>query len=222
MREDLKSYGYSFAPKSTQKHCTVENSACNSFLITWVICIRKLLDKLDFGLECCRVCCIYAEPNILVIQVQDERHWNRKHFEGLSHRTVHLYDIIKTLEQASDTSLVYWSLFWSSSFVLIRNERKQSCLKMIKMEDLQRPWRVESIGCVCGRIGEECSDSKGTDTAAPAKGRSPRIQSQHFGTAGIKTLKGRDNKTFEGWTAVSTSLKRVNLRRRETFQRHAM
>ena len=161
MREDLKSYGYSFAPKSTQKHCTlfeqitchttfkqmkekliwndiwfdvltqrhtlsrkssqnnrkichinaVANSACNSFLITWVICIRKLLDKLDIGLECCGVCCIYAEPNILFIQVQDERHWNRKHFEGLSHRTVHLYDIIKTLEQASDTSLVYWSLF---------------------------------------------------------------------------------------------------------------
>lgn len=72
---------------------TVANSACNSFLITWVRCIWKLLDKLDFGLECCRVCCIYTEPNILFIQVQDKRHWNRKYLEGLSHRTVHLYDI---------------------------------------------------------------------------------------------------------------------------------
>ena len=114
-------------------------------------------------------------------------------------------------------------LFWSFLVLfLIRNERKQSCLKMMQMKDLRKPWRVKSIGCVCGRIGEECSDSKGTDRAAAAKGRSPRIQSQHFG---IKTLKGRDDKTFEGCisqTAVSTSLERVNQRRRETFQRDAI
>ena len=106
--------------------------------------------------------------------------------------------------------LLFSSLCWTSLLILIRNERKQSCLKMMQMEDLRKPWRVKSIGCVCGRIGEECSDSKGTDRAAAAKGRSPRIQSQHFG---IKTLKGRDDKTFEGrisQTAVSTSLKRVN------------
>ena len=47
---------------------------------------------------------------------------------------------------------------------------------------------MKSIGCVCGRIAEECSDRKDTELL--------RIQSQHFGVVRIKTL--NKNKRAEG------------------------